>query len=259
MIFWTGTKAGYLLFLVSTARVENICLSHETLKYASQSYRQGYVYFRKRRGTGVLRRLALMKPERIEVYTVISQFHPDFKHNKPDFVLPIVNEEDDIEGFPDSFAIKTENLELLRELIARGKKVSWLLPNLVKFSHIIAQLNFEHVFIDPFTENDLVFPTGEYKSGFFQKETLGKANEQMRMNRLVFAKMLGFNLVELSKLYDNVKYYQARKKKGKPINMKHMVGHFFAAAYYNILSITYMLCKKSFFATNVKKKPARKG
>jgi hypothetical protein len=258
MIFWTGSKVFYHPFLVRTAKVENVCISNDIFFYASRSYRDCYAYFRKNGGLGVLREIAIMSSEKIDIYEYFGITFKDKnqKENLPKFSIPIVNELDDIDNFPESIALRTENVELLQELIARGKKITWITPNLSKFSHLLAQLKFEHLIIDPFTENDLVFPTGEYKDNFFSQETVTRTFSLLKGSKLPFAKVIGFSFLELTKnFYDLRGYRRKRKQMRKNVyDKRFFLGHYFAVAYYNILSITYMLCKKSFFATNVKKK-----
>lgn len=256
MIFWTGK---WLPFLAGVVKVENICVTVRELPRV-KSYACLFFYLQRGGILGVLKRMALLFPDRMEVY-VYSHWSDEFlKEKKPEFSLPVVSEFEPIDDYPDEFGIETEDIDLLRELIARGKKVSWILPNLVKFAHIIPQLKFEHIVINPFTENDLVLPTGEYQSNFFSKETMKKDYFLLLTNKLPFAKLLGFSMKELARSFDSRRYYQNRRRMGlmHKTPKRLFVGNYFAAAYYNILSITYMLCKKS-FVTSVKKRNVPKG
>jgi hypothetical protein len=129
---------------------------------------------------------------------------------------------------------------------------------LAKFSAEIINLKLEHLFVDPFLNNDLILPTGEYRDSFLSHD-LDEFRRQvpwLLKNFWPHAKMLGFNFKGLENNFDKGRLFLSRARQGK--KNKIVLSLYLALAYYNILSITYMLCKKSFSATNVRNKNARK-
>jgi len=124
---------------------------------------------------------------------------------------------------------------LLRELIARGKKVSWFEPDLYTQAHYLGLLNFEHVFLDAYINTHVILPTGEIKEA---DDIVKFSKDWMAIKG---SNKIGFNVHMISKRL-NFKEIMARSsttRDGKPMLKNSFIN------IYNILSITYLIWRQS--------------
>ncbi len=154
--------------------------------------------------------------------------------------IPLVSDNLDIDDFPNRFAIKTKNIDLLRELISRGKKVTWFEPDLYTQANYLGILNFEHVFLDPYINTHIIFPSGEAVP---EKEVVHKI-----MNgswSIKYSKLIGFNIKDVHDRINWKVYNALRYRK----NLSYSGGGFFSEPVivnlYNIFSLTYLIWKQS--------------
>jgi hypothetical protein len=158
--------------------------------------------------------------------------------------IPLLGEFEDLSRYPQRFAIRTDNLDLVRELIARGHQLSWYDPDIMKFAHMFPQLKIEHLFLHAWCGRNIILPTGDVKA----------VTQRRRYFRFPDAKKVGYSFRGLYSNYVLYASYKGRAKLGKRTSL---VSHSNQLIYYNILSITYMLCKKS-IVTNATRKTALK-
>jgi hypothetical protein len=223
MIFWDGSKIAGILRNVLF--VEGICYRYKGRNLLSY-------YFQNK---GFARTVA-------HIYRNVILFYDDFTNRsniKYDDKIPIVSEYEDIEMFPERFAIKTKNIDLIRELIARGKRVSWLYPDLFTQAHYLGIFNFEHVFLDPYINTHIIFPTGEV---FKSKDVLHFTKEMWQVK---YAKKIGLNLADIYNRIDWKKYWKIRVKNKRRVERKCFMGRNMVTNFYNVFSLTYIIWQQS--------------
>lgn len=242
------------MFLLYSAAVENIYIDKDDPEHEEK--RCLYI------GAMFIKHTIVIEDNVVSIYKKGDVF---FKQRKEKYFIesfPVVSEYTPIDEFPDKFAIRTENIELLRELIARGKKITWITPDIIKFISSVVSLPFENLFIDPFIGEYAILPTGEARTvKMLPSDTQKKDYDFSRIRRVpvVFSKTIGFHpidfldRVDFNRVLRTLKYDFARK--GKHLDY---INNYLILAYYNILSITYMICKKSCTAMIAKKENVNK-
>jgi hypothetical protein len=222
MIFWNGNRIANLI-------LDGICPEAMYYNYVGRSIYSNVYHIRK----------AAMF--RAFVYRNFVIIYNSFVQKKTNYIdkIPIVSDTTDIDDFPDRFAIKTKNIDLLRELIARGKKVSWIDPDLFTQAHFLALLNFEHVFLDPYINTHIIFPTGKVvkSEDVLHVTAIG-------MWTIRYAKRIGFNLKFISGRIDWRSYRISRLKKKKH-DTSGPLGRAMVTNFYNIYSLTYLVWRQS--------------
>lgn len=222
MIFWNGNRMANLI-------LDGICPEAIYYNYVGRHIRSK-VY--------CIRRAAMF---RAFVYKNFITIYNSFSPKRIHYIdrIPVMSDTTNIDDFPDRFAIKTKNIDLLRELIARGKRVSWIDPDLFTQAHFLALLNFEHVFLDPYINTHIIFPTGK----------VVKSEEALHVNALGqwtirYAKRIGFNLRFIIRRIDWKSYRKSRFKKKKH-DMGGPFGRAMVTNFYNIYSLTYLVWRQS--------------
>jgi len=239
MLFWIDP--GNASFLSHTAHVENVC-------YRSKDIRQVVSKFSMYGSLAFVRHIATELENRIAIHSNFKIGTHFLVHGKrcgaTTEYFPLLGEFEDLERYPKRFAIRTDNLDLIRELIARGRELSWYDPDVVKFAHVFPQLKLEHLFVCPYIGRNIITIDGDLKP-----------IKQTKM-QFVFPAMkkVGYSVKGLFSNYNLYVFFKSRAKKKK---RAMGVGHNLQATYYNILSITYMLCNKS-IAMNAERKTAPK-
>lgn len=193
--------------------------------------------------------------------------------------LEDLGENDDL---PKRMVVDTKDIEVIRELIARGKKLSWYSRNLSTCGNFPGLFKFEHLFLRPYAgARQVLLPDGvprkirtrRYKRNF---------TYPFEPDKHVFFSMRYYRFVLLEKLWEKIGFYPKKfgyyvdryyliknrvilRKKGK-INyyVKDKTDLTFTnmptqAAILIVLSVTYMVWKKSNFAMIAKEKTAKKG
>lgn len=168
--------------------------------------------------------------------------------------IPIVDENIPIDDFPDQFAIKTRNVDLLRELIARGKKITWIEPDLLSFVPDIVNIPFEHLLLDPFITDHIVLPTGKVKKTVCAPKDDDEFKFLPFKSPPKYADLIGFSFKGFKSRFE----YTIIIRPGKKDIIFRRMSIWLLLAYYNILSITYMLCQKKLTAIVAKEKTAPK-
>jgi hypothetical protein len=179
--------------------------------------------------------------------------------------IPIVDERDDIDTFPKRLAIRTDNIDLIRELIARGHLVSWMEPDIIKHSNKLAIFPFEHLFIDPYTKGCFINAVGEVINIKYTYEIGDNTDGASLKNvfNLKYHDELGFYPEKIVERLNFQNYFFWNNKKNNYcrsntfFNLRQVFSKQTLFMYYTILSITYMLCQKS-IVTNVQNKAANK-
>ena len=240
MIFWQGGK---IFSLIRDAAV---------IECAYFDYSPELITFLSTVGVGFVRIIAIKHRSDLVFYNRVGSFGNRKRLKlKRLYSIPIVSEF--AEEFPERFAIKTKNIDLLRELIAQGKKVSWLDVDIYTEAHFLGILNFEHVFIDPYINTHVVFPTGEVVT----------LKEGVKFNTygycIKYSKLIGFNRKDIHNRIDWKAYNKSRWFKGKSYTTTGYVVPQLAANLYNIFSITYLIWRQSKLnAMSAKKRIAQK-
>ena len=152
--------------------------------------------------------------------------------------IPIVSELSN--DFPNRFAIRTRNIDLLRNLIAQGKKVSWLEPDLYTQANYLGILNFEHVFLDPYINTHIIYPSGEIVEA---KEAVHK--DIYGWWKIKHSKMIGFNLKDVHDRINWKVYNRVRKMRGLSSSAGGFISEPVVVNLYNVFSLTYLIWNQS--------------
>jgi hypothetical protein len=178
--------------------------------------------------------------------------------------LKIYTDKDDIAEMPEHVLIKTKNLDFIRQLFREGKRVSWYEPDIARFARYFVQFDFEHLFIRLFTFHGIVYPTGETLP---EKDEFGKYNfnfdkENRKQYRITkWQRKIGYHRKALDERVNKYWMYRLehiKYSKGIAASFKPRIRGHYLLWYYNMLSLTYMICNKSIVAT-AKTKGALKG
>jgi len=244
MIFWDGSKI------------------HKTLCQATliecvyYNYKAGHKHpYAKVGGKYFLNYFAVIFKSSIVIYDKLP--YTGVREHKKARVfdkIQIIKDTESIENFPDRFAIETKNIDLLRQLISIGKKVSWLNPDIFTQANYLGILNFEHVFIDPYMDTHIIFPTGEI---FQTDEVLNK--NRVGSWKIKHMKKIGINLKDIHNRIDWRGANISRIKKGWECSRGGFVGKSKMVNIYNVFSITYMIWRQSKLnVMNARRKIAQK-
>lgn len=227
MIFWNGNK---IFAIIRDGAVIQGCYFH----YHGKNIVSRMKNFGGRR---FIERFAIVFKSNIVFY---NKFTINWRNTRSVERIPIISEFEEIGNFPERFAIRTKNIDLLRELISMGKKVSWLEPDVYTQANFLGILSFEHVFIDPYINTHIIFPTGEVKL----------AEDVVHMKRkgqweIKGAKKIGLNLADVYARISWDKYNRARFKRKKISSKPCFIGKEMAINLYNIFSLTYLIWQQT--------------
>lgn len=239
MLFWIVD--GSTGFYSHTANLENICFRGWDIRSAVQSIKcAGSLSFVKHIATEFTNRVGIHRDFKIGTVSLMG----GKRSGATTEYIPLLGEFEDLSRYPQRFVIQTDNLDLVRELIARGHQLSWYDPDIMKFAHMFPQLKLEHLFLNAWCGRNIILPTGEVKA----------VTQRIIYFRFPAMKKVGYSLPGL---YSNFALYASYKGRAKRKKRTSLVSHTNQLNYYNILSITYMLCKKS-IVTNATRKTALK-
>jgi hypothetical protein len=253
MIAWK-TNHRRFYFYAFTAAVENVYIDKDAEDYDGIDFPIRYRMF--------IQNIVIVENNEVKIYNEASfgkSYYISGRKSIEESIekMPVVSEYTPLDDFPDKFAIRTSNIDLLRELIARGKKITWISPDIIKFASILAILPFEHLLIDQTIGRHAILPTGEavrVKIFYASKEEFDKEFMGIWRNHVSFAREIGFYAGDLKKRI-NFKVNDNKSRimfaKGERYSKNGI--KFLMLDYYNILSITYMICKKSCIAMTAKK------
>ena len=230
MIFWKGNKIYDIL-------IQSVCPECIYFDYTHKGY------LKDKFPRGFTRYYAFVHRNRILISEYLSpriKVINKKKAKRPIEIIDFVDENS--ETFPEKFAIRTKNIDLLRRLISMGKKITWVEPDIYTQAHYLGILNFDHVFIDPYINTHVVYPTGEVVPA---KNALSY-NKGLRSFKIKFMKKLGFVPYALYSRINWNGYKKARwKNKKKYAGIFGFIGKEMAVNLYNVLSITYLIWQRS--------------
>lgn len=257
MIFWRGT-------VISSFLIECVCVE-SVFSYYGEAFSKRIpslkVLFpitqRAFKQEHFTHRRGLVFKSKIIVFSR-NMFPKDLTITRYD--IPIVSEYDNIDLFPNRLAIQTDNVDLIRELIARGHKVSWLLPDILKNLSYIVTLPVEHLFLDAYIPGHAATITGECWPTNLAKDAVAKEGYINDYLRPKFADEIGYYPADILKRLNRQNYFFYRRKKhlednktGGHFTFENMLSPSLLMCYYTILTITYMLCKTSTVTTAPKR------
>lgn len=255
MIFWMGFEIA-ANYLIQVAYAENILFKADKKKKPINSF---YQFCRRIGGYHFLHNLAIQKNGEINIYKLY--YNKDRVHNKLIEKLRIYTDKDDIAEMPEHVLIQTNNIDFIRELFDRGKKVSWYDVDVNFFVSEMAMFNFEHLFINVFKTKKWILPTGKTRDHF---DEYGKPFSRITRPflRVKYDSIIGYWPAILRKRVPKYIYYNridklAFRKGVKPVYNRWCLYPSDFRDYYNMLSISYMLWRKS-TAVNVREKSALK-
>ncbi|MDD4354207.1 MAG: hypothetical protein PHN56_07185 [Candidatus Nanoarchaeia archaeon] len=247
MISWKLKKRRYN-FYVYTCAVENLFVDKDDPDY------DGSV-FPSCNGVMFVKTVTIVENNVVSIYGLKGML---IDKNKLLEEFPVIDDKTPIDDFPEKFAIRTDNIDLIRELSARGKKITWLDPDIIKFPSILAAIPFEHLLINPMVGEYAILPTGESKTAvLMNKKKVNKDVDFSRINnsKVLFSRQIGFSVHDFNR---RINFKQLLSGKifsiiGTNKKLDLFNNNYLKLAYYNILSITYMICKKNYIATNAQK------
>jgi hypothetical protein len=178
--------------------------------------------------------------------------------------LKIYTDKDDIAEMPEHVLIKTDNLDFIRKLFREGKRVSWYEPDIERFARYFVQFDFEHLFIRLFNFHGVVYPTGEIlpEKDEFGNYSFNFDKENRKQYRwMKWQKIIGYHRKALDERVNKYALYRRahiRRSMGIRDQFKPRISGHYLLWYFNMLSLTYMICNKSIVA-NAKTKGALKG
>lgn len=248
MIFWIGNSRTHN-FLIQLMYAENIFFEKaKSLSGISvtSKIQNGFVFTRR----------VGFKDGNLKFYNVL--YHSRDNHYQYYDELPLFTDKDPIEKMPDRLAIKTDNIDFIRKLFFLGKTVSWYDPDLKNASFFV-KFNFEHLFINVNKHYYLVVhPDGTVLP---RVDEFGNYNFDLyngkrgQYKAIKWARKIGYIRRALDERVNGkqmLKNYHRFKWKYKPeLKFMHRIGGYHLVSYFNFMSITYMLWKKS-IAQNVK-------
>jgi hypothetical protein len=195
------------------------------------------------------KRIAIYRHKWIEFYEISYKsawFEIDFVGKER-----IFTEKDSISAMPKRVVLETEDIDFLRAVFAAGKKVSWYNPDWTIYSNYFMVFNFERLFLNPFRVGMILLANGEV-------HRIGRDNIDLSIFKIGnYGRKIGYSEENLMNTNDQYKLRIDRLKKygEEAVRKKVKISRFLRLSYFNILSLTYMLCRKS-IATHVQKKNA---
>lgn len=232
MIFWDSSRI--FRYVVDMFQPEAIALNYDV---------RGPSFLGVMGGVGLVRYFGFLHRNSFVIYDKLRSTKEINTYQRAIERIPIVSE--DCNDFPESFAIRTKNIELLRELIAQGKKVTWLFPDVYTQAHYLGLLNFHHVVINPIINTHVIYPTGEAVPIKDAIKWLPSGYTHIK-----YESKIGFHLDECIKRFNWTKVRKPKKSLG------HIYSEL-AANLYNMYSLTYLIWRQGKSnAMTVKKKNA---
>jgi hypothetical protein len=211
-------------------------------------------------GAHFLRRVAVEQHNEITCYEIEIDREGDGNKNwNKEFSLKIHTDKEKIADLPDHVLLRTNNIDYLREVFDSGRKVSWYDVDINFFTPVLAMFNFEHVFIDIMRCEGVILPSGKVIPN---KDEYGKFFIDCRKptNKVKFGKLIGYWPTAIIQRTDRfgyvrglLRYFRRQGKDPKEAKMdSRYLYPYDLRFYYNMLSITYMLWKKSTVANATK-------
>lgn len=253
MIFWMGFEKR-VNFLLQLAYAENILYKK---KPHSPNAKFQFVRFMSHiGGYHFLHHIAILEDGFVTIYNK-KYLYPTKKNFKFIDKLKIYTDNDDISEMPEHVLVETNKLDFIRELFDVGKKVSWYNPDLNFFASDLSKFNFEHLFIDVFNTNKWIFPTGKTREPFdeFGRPFINYARPFLRVP---YDSIIGYWPAILRKRVNKAYYYKkvwrlAKKQGIRAVYDRWCMFSDDYRCYYNMLSISYMLWRRSTAATAIEK------
>lgn len=251
MIFWLGAER-FSHFLIQIAFAENICFTtrkHKITRYLSSM--AGSV-----RGYNFTKHTCVVRGNNIYIYKV------EYSLEKTTLVYcdkwKIYTDKDPIDKLPGNVIIKTNDIDYIRELFISNRTVSWFDPDMLTCGKYLTMFDFKHLFVNIFSDK-LIKPTGEVVP---IRDEWGNYNFDIRnglgshYKPIKYAKKIGYLKKAMNERLDRVGQVRSRYRRyGKKYNIYPRVADWYSLAYFNFLSVTYMICRKS-IAVSVKTKDA---
>jgi hypothetical protein len=228
MIFWDGSKM--FVPLRDGGAVQGVFFDYRVGKFNRNLKALG--------GRGLIERFAIGFRSEI-VFMDRLPTNDKFRRQIVVDRIPIVSEH--AENFPERFAIRTKNIDLLRELISQGKKVSWFFPDIYTQANYLGLLSFEHVFIDPVVNTHVVYPNGEIKEASEAVYTVACRGKNWGIQ---YSRKIGFNMGDIHKRID-WRGMARRRWRRKQAPIKNFLNKEMMVNLYNIFSITYLIWRQS--------------
>jgi len=164
----------------------------------------------------------------------------------------IYTENDNIDEMPERVIVRTDDIEFIRKLFMIGKRVSWYDPSWDEYIATFLKFDFDRLFIDPFKyPGKIILPTAEV---VYEGQDIGQYNLAVKFGykkrSVRISNKIGFRYKFLLETLDKHSFYSFFLKRGyKYPPRKAILPNNQFIAYFNILSITYMLCQKSIVKT----------
>jgi len=286
MIFWRIGKK--LPLLARTMRLQSLCVDATTdLSYSKtklDNIKTVKAMIFRICGPCFLQHVAIIYDKKIVIHGIEKSSGASFF--KEDNILDEIpfyrNVTFDMleEDLPNRLAVETTDIEVIRELIARGKKVSWFSNNLEFGSNFPGLFDFEHLFLNDFAGGGVILPDGvkrkirarRYKKNFTYPFDPDKhIFFSMKFYRFSLLgglwREIGFypkKLLNYTDRYYLIKNRSRLKRQGK---ISYYVNDKKDTTFNNqwmqistliILSITYMVWKRSNCVTIAKRKTVKK-
>lgn len=234
-------------------------------------------------GPCFLQKIAILYEKKVVIHDIKESNAVDFfKKDNISAVIPLFrNFTFDMldQDLPNRLAVETSDIRVIRELIARGKKISWFSMDLAFGGNFPGLFDFEYLFLNDFAGGGVILPDGikrkirarRYKKNF---------TYPFDHDKHVFFSIKYYRFFLPNKLWKRIGYYPKKflyyadryymiksrcilKRKGK---ISYYVNDKTDLIFNNlgmqitiliILSVTYMVWKRSNCVTTVKK-PATK-
>jgi len=252
MIYWIGNKY-QSTFLFNSVMAENVLV--EDGNYCTLGAEERYTGIEK--SIFFTKRIAFIRKKYIDFFELEYGNHLFLVKKSRE---RIYTEQDDIHSLPKKVILKTRDLDFIRNVFTTGRKVSWYDPDWSENHANFLKFNFDRLFINPFKpERFIIFPIGEVsRTG----KLLGEYNFDSYYGGIKYGRLLGYSEKSLVRNFNRRKFILDKLRmtgsvdkydfRCVPLARSKKVG------YYNLLSLSYMLCKKS-IATTVEKNRALKG
>lgn len=240
MIFWEGGK---IYKYLRDAGLIEACYFDYRIAGFNKGLRQPMG------GRGLIQYFASVFRSSIGIYNKLPIGTSRYNRPHLDDKLPLVSEYIPFNEFPQRFAVRTKNIDLLRELIASGRKVSWYEPDVFTQAHWLGILDFENVFINPYINSHIIYPTGEVVT---VEEGLHK--NKVGIWTIKHAKKIGCNFIDIADRinWKELGYNRWKKKTVNPNN--YFITKELAVNLYNIFSITYIIWRQGKLNATIAKK-----
>jgi len=238
-------------------------------------------------GPCFLERVAIAKKKEICIYEIkescaVKFFKEDNLLERIPFYRNMTFDmlKEDVDNLPNRLAVETTDIRVIRELVARGKKLSWFSTDLSFGGNFPGMFNFEHLFLSNKSSGGVVlFPDGNTKKIFasrYKKYMINFDEKEHVFFNLTYSKLhLLNNLDKILGYYPHkIRYYTDKKrmviarwklrnlgklhKKIEKVKDLSFNSLYMQISMVNILSVTYMVWKQRNCVMNAKKKDAAK-